>query len=113
MNFTMPIVTSYSENIKNNVEEIGRGEVIFRNPFMSFKSLQTVTEALTREFCELPITAVMDAAEAAWSELAAARQDMRDKGEEVLRWKPTISVALCWRDVPTTLIRKSTTVFPS
>ena len=68
------------------MEEIGRGEVIFRNPFMSFKSLQTVTEALTREFCELPITAVMDAAEAAWSELAAARQDMRDKGEEVLRY---------------------------
>ena len=84
--YNCPIVTSYSENIKNNVEEIGRGEVIFRNPFMSFKSLQTVTEALTREFCELPITAVMDAAEAAWSELAAARQDMRDKGEEVLRY---------------------------
>ena len=84
--YNCPIVTSYSENIKNNVEEIGRGEVVFRNPFMSFKSLQTVTEALTREFRELPITAVMDAAEAAWTELAAARQDMRDKGEEVLRY---------------------------
>ncbi len=84
--YNCPIVTSYSENIKNNVEEIGRGEVAFRNPFMSFKSLQTVTEALTREFQELPITAVMDAAEAAWTELAAARQDMRDKGEEVLRY---------------------------
>ncbi len=43
--YNCPIVTSYSENIKNNVEEIGRGEVAFRNPFMSFKSLQTVTEA--------------------------------------------------------------------
>lgn len=84
--YNCPIVTSYSENIKNNVEEIGRGEVNFRNPFMSFKSLQTVTEALTREFKEFPVTAVMDAAEAAWTELAAARQDMRDKGEEVLRY---------------------------
>ncbi len=87
--YNCPIVTSYSENIKNNVEEIGRGEVRFRNPFMSFQNLQTVTEALTREFHELPITAVMDAAKAAWEELAAARQDMRAKGEEVLRYLET------------------------
>ncbi len=84
--YNCPIVTSYSENIKNNVEEIGRGEVRFRNPFMSFKSLQTVTEALTREFQELPVTSVINAVEAAWEELAAARQDMRNKGDEVLRY---------------------------
>ena len=84
--YNCPIVTSYSENIKNNVEEIGRGEVAFRNPFMSFESLQTVTEALTREFKELPITDVMNAVKDAWNELALARQDMRDKGEEVLRY---------------------------
>ncbi len=30
--YNCPIVTSYSENIKNNVEEIGRGEVDFRIP---------------------------------------------------------------------------------
>ncbi len=84
--YNCPIVTSYSENIKNNVEEIGRGEVVFRNPFMSFKDLHTVTSALTREFTELPVTEVIDAADAAWNELAKARQDMRDKGEEVLRF---------------------------
>ncbi len=84
--YNCPIVTSYSENIKNNVEEIGRGEVAFRNPFMAFSSLQTVTSALAREFKELPVTEVMDAAKAAWDELARARQDMRDKGEEVLRF---------------------------
>ena len=84
--YNCPIVTSYSENIKNNVDEICRGEVILRNPFMSFRSLQTVTSALTREFQELPVTEVMNAAEAAWDELARARQDMRDKGEEVLRF---------------------------
>ena len=84
--YNCPIVTSYSENIKNNVEEIGRGEVVFRNPFMAFSSLQTVTSALTKEFTELPVTEVMDAFKAAWDEQAAARQDMRDKGEEVLRF---------------------------
>ncbi len=84
--YNCPIVTSYSENIKNNVEEIGRGEVVFRNPFMSFRDLQTITSALTREFSELPVTEVMNAARDAWDELARARQDMRDKGEEVLRF---------------------------
>lgn len=84
--YNCPIVTSYSENIKNNVEEIGRGEVVFRNPFMSFRDSKTVTSALTREFQELPITEVMNAAEAAWEELASAREDMRKKGEETLRY---------------------------
>ena len=31
--YNCPIVTSYSENIKNNVEEIGRGEVKFQQSF--------------------------------------------------------------------------------
>ena len=84
--YNCPIVTSYSENIKNNVEEIGRGEVVFRNPFMSFKTLHTVTSALTKEFQDLPVTEVMDATEAAWKELALARQDIQNKGEEVLRY---------------------------
>ncbi|MCM1039567.1 MAG: 2-hydroxyacyl-CoA dehydratase [Ruminococcus sp.] len=84
--YNCPIVTSYSENIKNNVEEIGRGEVVFRNPFLSFKDLHTVTDALTKEFSELPITDVMDACEAAWKELENARNDMRIKGEEVLAY---------------------------
>ena len=47
--YNCPIVTSYSENIKNNVEEIGRGEVKFRNPFMAFSSLEVATEALIKE----------------------------------------------------------------
>ena len=82
--YNCPIVTSYSENIKNNVEEIGRGEVDFCNPFMSFNDLKTVTEALTKEFDSLPITDVIDACEAAWQELENARNDIRKKGEEVL-----------------------------
>ena len=52
--YNCPIVTSYSENIKNNVEEIAGGEITFRNPFMSFRDLGTVTDALTKEFTEIP-----------------------------------------------------------
>ena len=53
--YNCPIVTSYSENIKNNVEEIAGGEITFRNPFMSFRDLGTVTDALTKEFTEIPV----------------------------------------------------------
>ena len=84
--YNCPIVTSYSENIKNNVEEIGRGEVTLRNPFMSFRDLKTVTEALVKEFKELPVSEVMEAARLAWDELANARKDMQKKGEEVLAY---------------------------
>lgn len=84
--YNCPIVTSYSENIKNNVEEIGRGEVILRNPFMSFRDLKTVSEALAKEFKEIPVEEVMEAARLSWEELAKARKDMQDKGEEVLSY---------------------------
>ena len=84
--YNCPIVTSYSENIKNNVEEIGSGEVILRNPFLSFRDLKTVTEALIREFTELPPQEIIDAADSAWVELGRARQDMMRKGEETLRY---------------------------
>ena len=84
--YNCPIVTSYSENIKNNVEEIGRGDVKFRNPFMAFTSLETATDALIREFEDIPSDEVRAAALAGWEEMAAARSDIRKKGEEVLSW---------------------------
>ncbi|MDE5680373.1 MAG: 2-hydroxyacyl-CoA dehydratase, partial [Lachnospiraceae bacterium] len=84
--YNCPIVTSYSENIKNNVEEIGRGEVVFRNPFMSFKSPETISAALIKEFKELPAAEIKEAVAAAWAEQSAAREDMKKKGEETLRW---------------------------
>ena len=84
--YNCPIVTSYSENIKNNVEEISRGDMILRNPFMSFRDLKTISEALTEEFAELPVTEVMEAARLGWEELEKARKDMQQKGEEVLAY---------------------------
>ena len=84
--YNCPIVTSYSENIKNNMEEISSGQVKLRNPFLSFRDLNTVTEGLTEEFCKLPAEEVRKAAAAGWEELEKARNDIRTKGEEVLAW---------------------------
>ncbi|MCM1542516.1 MAG: 2-hydroxyacyl-CoA dehydratase [Blautia sp.] len=84
--YNCPIVTSYSENIKNNVEAITDGRMKLRNPFMSFRDLGTVTDALLQEFTELPAGEVKEAAAAGWEELAAARRDMQKQGEEVLAY---------------------------
>ena len=84
--YNCPIVTSYSENIKNNVEEIGSGEVRLRNPFLSFASEDTIAQALIREFSEIPAAEVKAAVHEASLELALARKDIQDKGEEVLQY---------------------------
>jgi predicted CoA-substrate-specific enzyme activase len=84
--YNCPIVTSYSENIKNNVEAITDGEIKLRNPFMAFTSIETVTDALVKEFSEIPADEVIKAAKDGWAEMATARKDIQIKGEETLKW---------------------------
>ncbi len=84
--YNCPIVTSYSENIKNNVEEITNGSVRLRNPFMSFRDEETISYSLIREFSEVPAQEIKDAVHKAWEELARARKDIQNKGEEVLQY---------------------------
>ena len=88
--YNCPIVTSYSENIKNNVDEITNKEVRFLNPFMALTSEETVSGQLVETFCKnefnIPETEVRDAVSEAWKELAMTRIEMQKKGEEVLRY---------------------------
>ena len=87
--YNCPIVTSYAENIKNNVDEITSGSVRFLNPFMSFGSKEALTKRLVEEFqaeFQIPAAEIRAAADAAWEELANARDDMRKKGEETLQY---------------------------
>ena len=80
--YNCPIVTSYAENIKNNVDEITGGSVRFLNPFMSFGSKEALTKRLVEEFqaeFQIPAAEIRAAADAAWEELANARGDMRKK----------------------------------
>lgn len=84
--YNCPIVTSYSENIKNNIEELSDGKIKFSNPFMSFLSKETIAASLVPAFSDIPAEEVNAAIDAAWDELARARQDIKDKGEEVLKY---------------------------
>lgn len=87
--YNCPIVTSYAENIKNNVDEITSGQVRFLNPFMSFGNKAALFDRLVEEFTkefQIPEKEIRNAAEAAWTELANTRENMRRKGEETLRY---------------------------
>ena len=84
--YNCPIVTSYAENIKNNVDELHDQDIDFRNPFLAFTSEAVLTDRLVQVFPELPAKEVREAAHAAWEELSAARSDIEKKGEETLAY---------------------------
>ena len=86
--YNCPIVTSYAENIKNNVDEITSGKVRFLNPFMAFSTEEILTEQLIKvfgeEFPDISAEEVRSAAHAGWEQQNIFRMDMSAKGEEVL-----------------------------
>ncbi|MBQ7582836.1 MAG: 2-hydroxyglutaryl-CoA dehydratase, partial [Lachnospiraceae bacterium] len=82
--YNCPIVTSYSENIKNNMEAISDGSVYLLNPFLSFTDLSVLTEGLKAAFPDISASDITDAAKAGWAELSAFHADMQKKGEEVI-----------------------------
>ncbi len=87
--YNCPIVTSYAENIKNNVEEITEGKIKFMNPFMSFTNRDTITERLVEEFekeFHIKPSEIIEASFAAWDELNSVREDIKKKGEEVVKY---------------------------
>ena len=87
--YNCPMVTSYAENIKNNVEALKEEQVVFMNPFMAFTNEKILTDALVREFSgsfQIPAAEIRMAAHAAWQELTASREDIKRKGEETLKW---------------------------
>ncbi len=87
--YNCPIVTSYPENIKNNVEELRDNDIKFMNPFMAFTDENILTKRLvdifTKEF-SISASEVSTAAHAAWNELISSRKDMMKKGEETLEY---------------------------
>ncbi|MFR5602394.1 MAG: acyl-CoA dehydratase activase-related protein, partial [Lachnospiraceae bacterium] len=87
--YNCPMVTSYAENIKNNVEEIKEQNIRFLNPFMAFTNEEILTKQLQEEFFkefQIPAEEVKQAAHKAWEELLASRRDMEQKGEETIAW---------------------------
>ena len=64
--YNCPIVTSYAENIKNNVDELHDPSITFMNPFLALTSEEIVTKRLTEIFPDIPESEVKEAAHKAW-----------------------------------------------
>ncbi|MDI9243539.1 2-hydroxyacyl-CoA dehydratase [Fusibacillus kribbianus] len=96
--YNCPIVTSYAENIKNNVEEISELGIHFMNPFLAFTNEEILEKRLVEAFAEereenpslsdnWPAAGeIRAAAKKAWAELLASREDIKQKGEETLKY---------------------------
>ncbi len=85
--FNCPIVVSYSENIKNNVEGLSEEGVKYLRPFIALTNEQTAEERLIA-FCEkewnIPKYEVIGAVKAAWAEQSRAKEDIKRRGAELL-----------------------------
>ena len=85
--YNCPIVVSYAENLKNNVEAITSGEVRYIRPFIAFTSEQVAADRLVKTAAEewnIPEAQVRAAVHRAWNEQLAAKEDIRKEGRRLL-----------------------------
>lgn len=87
--FNCPIVVSYAENLKNNVEDVAEGKVEYIRPFMAFTDEKTVEKRLI-PLCakqwNIPENEVREAVKIAWQEQIRAKEDIRNQGKKVLEY---------------------------
>ena len=86
--YNCPIVTGYAEVLRANIDILHDQGVKFHNPFLPYHDSKKLTKRLYEEFKEHAVTLaeVARAVEKAWAEDRKIKQDIRQKGEEVLKW---------------------------
>ncbi len=84
--YNCPIVTSYPENIKANMEGLRNKEITFFHPFLPLNHRERLIKRLVQELRGEQISRkeLMAAVDAAYGELERYKADVRRKGEEVL-----------------------------
>ncbi|WP_275556944.1 2-hydroxyacyl-CoA dehydratase [Anaerotardibacter muris] len=96
--FNCPIVASYPEALRLNIDELQTSDVAFVSPWLPYhdkeKLKKRLHDAFTGEYAAvlgkrggLPTASQIDAAvDAAWEEDEAFKRDIRRKGTETLAW---------------------------
>ncbi|MCB2293768.1 2-hydroxyacyl-CoA dehydratase [Clostridium algoriphilum] len=86
--YNCPIVTSYPEVIKNNMDILKERNIKFLNPFISLDNEKKLVVRLADELASFGINKkeVAIAAQKAWTETEKVKQDIRNKGEEVVEY---------------------------
>ena len=87
--YNCPIVISYSEVLKNNVENLKKADIKFINPFLPFDIPNLVKKILElKEFKEYNFTKeeLIESAKKAEEEYLKCKKDITDKGFETVRY---------------------------
>ncbi len=87
-NFNCPVVSSYTEVVRGNMDSLKKSGIPLHAPFFSFNHLPSLANVLADEFAQLKIPKgdVRRAVDKAWAEMQAARADVRAKGAETAEW---------------------------
>ncbi len=86
-NFNCPIVTSYPEVIKNNIEQIQEKQAVLIMPFLPLDDKKRLTRRLAAElghYFEIPFKQIKGAVKLAWREQDSFRHEMQELGERTL-----------------------------
>ncbi len=88
--YNCPIVISYSEVIKNNIEELRNPEIKYLNPFLPIDNVKNLAKVMyeCEELKEYNFTKkeLLEAAEAAENEYQKFKNDVRKKGKETIKY---------------------------
>ncbi len=86
--YNCPIVTSYPEVIRNNVEELKSPDINYMYPFINLSDRASFEKQMYNTLKDFGVTfaEVKNAAGKAFDELNNYKEDIRRKGEETLLW---------------------------
>ncbi len=84
--FNCPIVTSYPEVLKNNMDQLRADDVNFINPFLSLHNLQVLPAQLEQALSDFGVTKreAEQAVAAGAQEMACYKEDILAKGDEII-----------------------------
>ena len=86
--YSCPMVASYAENLKNNVEAVTEGKIRYIRPFVAFTSEKIAAERLIKvckEEWDIPASETRKAVRLAWAEQRKAKADIVAEGQRVLK----------------------------
>lgn len=86
-NYNCPIVISYPEVLKNNVDNIRENSVLFKSPFVNLNDIKSLKKAIYNEFKDfnIPFKEIDLAIEAGMEEMKKAKEDIQLKGIQVIK----------------------------
>ncbi len=86
--FNCPMVTSYPEVIYNNMDVVRRPDIKFIYPFINLADKPSFKRQMCKALKSFGVTAdeISKAAEIGFDELQKYKNDIRQKGEETIKW---------------------------